>query len=375
VADGRGRLEDEVWRDGVGRLVKWSRATVVPAFVDAQPSALFRLAGLLHPRLRTALLPRELLRLRQHRVAVRVGEPLESIQVAEAGPAASTYLRTRTYALEPRTAPGTLSTLGRRPADPIAPTLDRGALARDLETLPASCRLLAVGPYTVYCAAAPEMPSLLREIGRLRERTFRAAGEGTGRAADLDEYDRVYRHLFVWHSGHHALVGAYRIAATDQVCHRGNVSALYSHSLFRLAPNFLHAVGPALELGRSFVTPEYQREPGALLSLWKGIGALVAREPRYTTLFGPVSISADYSRVSRGVMHAFLESVGKDARLASLVRPRHPFRGGRAFQPLVTAGLVNSLDAVDRLVRQYENGRGVPVLLRQYWKLGASVRG
>jgi putative hemolysin len=369
VARQDGVLVDRDWQQGVLGLMKWSSAAVVPAYVDARSSRWFRLAGLIHPRLRTALLPRELLRLRNRTVGVRCGHPLAAGPI-DALPAASerlAHLRARVYALEPTPR----APVGEPAA--IAPPADAAALARDVAALGPGHELLRSGEYSVYYAAAARLPAILHEIGRLREITFRAAGEGTGRPIDLDRFDARYQHLFVWHRERAEVVGAYRIGATDRLCATGGVKALYTHTLFRLAPAFVDAAGPALELGRSFVRPEYQRESNALLLLWKGIGAVVAREPRYRRLFGPVSISADYTRTSRAVLAQFLATTGGASEWRHLVRPRvAPPDVTRAGTWLSTRP--STLGEIDAVVHDIE-GRGVPVLVRQYWKLGARVLG
>jgi putative hemolysin len=370
VAREDGVLVDSEWQRGILGLTRWSSAQVVPAFVGVRSSAWFRLAGLIHPRLRTALLPRELLRLRNGRVHVRFAAPVPAARIAEIpnAPARLAYLRARTEALEaPRSR-------GAAPMEPIVAAVDVAAMRRDVAALTPRHELLRSGVYSVFHAAAPMMPALLSEIGRLREITFRAVGEGTGRSTDLDRFDREYQHLFVWNHARGEVVGAYRVGATDQLCATAGVKALYTHTLFRLAPGFLEAAGPALELGRSFVRSEYQRESSALLLLWKGIGALIAREPRYRRLFGPVSISADYSRPSRSVLARFLSTARNAPEWRSFVSPRHSYRADASLDPLV-AHMPLTLNDVDALVKELEGGRGVPVLVRQYWKLGAQVLG
>lgn len=370
VARDDGMLVDREWQSGVLSLARWSSATLVPAYVDARSSRWFRLAGLIHPRLRTALLPRELLRLRNRTVHLRLARPVPAEQV-EAIPTSTerlAHLRSRVYALEPtrRTVPNE--------AVAVAPPVDIAALARNVAALPAESELLRSGEYSVFCASASSLPIILQEIGRLREITFRAAGEGTGRARDLDRFDQRYQHLFVWHRERAEVVGAYRIGATDRVCATAGTKGLYTNTLFKLASGFLVAAGPALELGRSFVRQEYQRESNALLLLWKGIGAMVAREPRYRRLFGPVSISADYSRASRSVMAEFLGTAGAAPEWRPLVEPRRAWRRlETATDPLLTPAAA-TLGDVDALIQDID-GRGVPVLVRQYWKLGARVLG
>ena len=366
-----GTLVDREWQQGVLRLARWSGASIVPAAIGAQSSRWFRLAGLIHPRLRTALLPRELLRLRNQRVSLRFSAAIghERLSTIRGAAGQLAYLRARSDALEPAERAGRAG-----PPSPIAPAVDRGALLQDICVVAPHHELLRSGCYSVFCAPALMMPAVLHEIGRLRELAFRAAGEGTGRAIDLDRFDRSYQHLFVWNHERAEVVGAYRVAATDRVCATRGVKALYTSTLFRMAPGFPEAVGPALELGRSFVRTEYQRESNALLLLWKGIGALVAREPRYRRLFGPVSISADYSRPSRQLIARFLTSAGNVPALRNYVRPLRPIpNDGEIGRGLLAEP--TTLDQVESLVREFEQGRGMPVLVRQYLKLGARVMG
>jgi putative hemolysin len=368
TAGADGNSVDASWRRGVLRLIAWSSAPVVPAFVNAQPSRWLRLAGLVHPRLRTALLPRELLRLRNRSVGVRFSPAITAKALATLGgtDAPLSYLRARTYALAG-------GQTGQRHSEPVTAAVDAAELRENIGRLTLAHELLRSGDYSVYCAPAALIPSLLREIGRLRELTFRAVGEGSGHAIDLDRFDRDYEHLFVWNRTRSEVVGAYRIARTDRLCAKGGVAALYTHSLFALEPSFIRAAGPALELGRSFVRAEYQRDTIALLLLWKGIGALVAREPRYRRLFGPVSISAAYSPAARMLMAAYLQAAGGAKPWGDYVQPRRRAGAEPWVQSLV--GQTASFDDLDRMVAELERGPGVPVLLRQYWKLGARVLG
>ena len=165
--------------------------------------------------------------------------------------------------------------------------------------MPAEQRLAQSGAQSVWQATAEQIPHVLREIGRLRELSFRAANEGTGKSMDLDRFDDHYLHLFIWNAEAAEIVGAYRVGATDRILERHGRQGLYSSTLFDSRMEFFRRLGPALELGRSFVRPEYQRSYSPLLLLWKGIGSFIARHPRYRTLFGPVSISRDYSDLSR----------------------------------------------------------------------------
>src|SRR5882762_1870711 len=210
---------------------------------------------------------------------------------------------------------------------PIAPAIPRALLKAEIECLPAEQRLVASGNFSVQYARAAQIPWCLQEIGRLRELTFRAAGEGTGKASDIDLFDAYYLHLFVWDTQAEMIVGAYRMGLTDEILARYGKRGLYTQSLFRYGPRLLETINPGIELGRSFVRAEYQRSFSALLLLWRGIGRFLLRSPHYAVLFGPVSISSSYAPPSRQLMVDYLKANNIEAELARHVKPRRPFRG------------------------------------------------
>ncbi len=244
----------------------------------------------------------------------------------------------------------------------------------ELAALPDEAHLLDDGGFQVFCAPASAIPATLTEIGRLREITYRAVGEGTGRALDLDAFDQHYLHLFVWAPRQRAIVGAYRVGPTDRIAAAHGVAGLYTRTLFRYDERLLGKFSPALELGRSFVRAEYQRSYGPLLSLWKGIGRFVVLNPRYRMLFGTVSISPRYSDTSQQLLMQFLRQNHRDEALAELVDATHPAHA--VDLPTTTVTLPSSMDEMNKLVAACEaDGKGVPVLLRQYLKLNAKLLG
>jgi putative hemolysin len=214
---------------------------------------------------------------------------------------------------------------------------------------------------------------VLAEVGRLREQTFRAVGEGTGQASDLDAFDASYMHLFAWNSERREVVGAYRIARSDQILASSGVAGLYTRSLFRFDESLIRGLPPALELGRSFVREEYQRDPVALMLLWKGVCCFVQRHPQYRVLFGAVSVSAHYSDRTRRMLMRFLEQNHLDP-LAEQVSPLQPYPVTRVVGD--TWEIPRTIDAADALTAQFDGpGRAIPVLLRHYLKLNARVLG
>lgn len=234
--------------------------------------------------------------------------------------------------------------------------------------------LVSSGELRVYCAPARSIPHVLREIGRLRELTFRAAGEGTGRCADIDSFDAFYLHLFVWDARAEVVVGAYRLGLVDEILAAHGKRGLYTYSLFKYPPRVLTKLTQAIELGRSFVRSEYQRSYAPLLLLWRGIGQVIERAPQYATLFGSVSISNAYSAESRRLMVRYFSSHSHSADTSALSRvtPRRPYRDRAAASRSVTAP--RTIEELSGLVAKLEPDRkGVPVLLRHYLRLGGRI--
>ena len=234
--------------------------------------------------------------------------------------------------------------------------------------------------FAVYLAEARRIPAVLREIGRLREITFRIAGEGTGETTDLDRFDSHYLHLFLWNKGKREIVGAYRIGDVQSILARVGRKGLYTDSLFKFSPRFLSSLGHSLELGRSFIRPEYQKQFAPLLLLWKGIGAYVSGNPEYSTLIGAVSVSNEYSAASRELIADYFEKQSFAGEWRGAVRPRRPLRGRfvhNRVQKWETAALCSLLPDAEDLsapIADLEpDGKGLPILVRQYVKLGGKL--
>lgn len=258
------------------------------------------------------------------------------------------------------------------PFQPVADAADPVELAGEIASLNRRGPLAAQGKLDVFLAAAWEIPTILHEIGRLREISFRAVGEGTGRPLDLDSFDASYLHLFLWDREARKIAGGYRLGCTDVLLPAGGPTALYTSTLFRFEQPFLDFLKPGLELGRSFVTPEYQKSIHPLALLWRGIGRFVAERPRYARLFGPVSISSDYSAASQDLIVRFLRDRRQDEAMSRWVHPYHPY-GGLPEESGISARL-QSIEEVSAAVSATEPDRkGVPVLLRQYLKLNATL--
>ncbi len=379
-------VTDPEWRPSVGHIVRRTGAPAIPAFVCGRNTWLFQLLGCIHPRLRTALLVREFLNKSHRRIRIRFGPPVSpkrskafssSLQLAR-------YLRLRTYSLSDldgnaRNAPlARLTLAGKSPAlVPIIEEVDPELLEAEFDALPIGQKLARNGKLQAAYASAAQIPNILAEIGRLREITFREAGEGTGECTDTDRFDTSYLHLFLWHREKKDIVGAYRFAPVDEILSDFGVRGLYTYSLFKYKRGFIDGLHDAIEVGRSFVRIEYQRSHAPLMLLWQGIARFLTQKPKYSRLFGAVSISNDYHPISRQFMVDFLQQNCFAENLARHVRPRSGVRRRLAtFWHRNELADLSDIGAMSDVVGQLENGqRGVPILLRQYLKLGGLLLG
>jgi putative hemolysin len=376
-------VDDPPWSDTIGRIARLTECRAAVYF-GGRNSLMFQLAGLINGKLRTALLPRELLNKTQRHLDIRIGAtiPYRRLREFTSDSDRTHYLRLRTFLLAEKRPDGVkdAEALPRTRLAPEADTssADAARLAAEINELPGDAMLVASGSYIAYCATAAQIPNCLREIGRLREVTFRAVGEGTGRDIDLDDYDKYYRHLFVWDTTRREIVGAYRLGLTDRIMRGHGLKGLYTRSLFKFSRRLIDEISPALELGRSFIRAEYQREYAPLHLLWQGIGQFVVRHPHYQTLFGPVSISGRYQTVSHQLIMQFLQNNGYTSGLSTLVKATNPpkQRGSRSVRHALRNGLVSTLDEVSSLVAEVENSEvGVPILLKHYLRLGGRLLG
>ncbi|MEM6750914.1 MAG: GNAT family N-acyltransferase, partial [Planctomycetota bacterium] len=262
--------------------------------------------------------------------------------------------------------------------EPTIDPIDPEQLTAEMDALPARQLLVDAGDHVVYRLHPAQAPGVIQEIGRLREVAFRMVGEGTGRPLDLDKFDDYYQQLVLWKRGSKEVVGGYRMARSDVVVHRRGVDGLYTHTLFDFDRRLVKQIGPALELGRAFVHPNHQKSFLPLLMLWQGIGTYAARHPRYHSVFGPVSISAEYSSMSRYLLWAFLKMHKFLPRTAKLLRARNPVRAVRpgGWNRRQFSSAVDDVEEVNALVRELESdGKPMPVLLRQYLKLNGKLLG
>lgn len=372
------RVRDPKWSPQVASLIRKTGATAVPLYLPGRNSLFFNAVGLIHPLLRTILLPRQLFALKGKTVEIVIGSPLpykDLEKYAATSDDLIRYLRFRSYLLMERR-PHRLRKKQLFQQEPVIAAEPVEVLTDELASLPPERKLIASNGLEVWCAPASEIPHLLREIGRLREITFRLVGEGTGNEIDLDDFDPYYWHLFLWNAEKSEIIGCYRLGLTDEIIAAHKIEGLYTRTLFKFDQRLINAVGPVMEMGRSFVRREYQRAFTSLPLLWKGIALFVASKKKYRTLLGPVSITNEYREASRCMMIQCLRNVCWEPELSKIISPRIPPKPPRRAEWTLPeySDYLKDLDTVSEFVMEIEpDGKGLPILIMQYMKLAGRL--
>jgi putative hemolysin len=377
------QITDRMWHPVVGKIIARAKVPVVPIYFHGNNGLLFNLLSMIHPALRTAKLPSELFNKQGHTIKLRIGKPINVEDIPDYNNATKllNFLRARTYALgtgleEEKKIfnPRNLFKIKKLPAD-VAPEIDAAILEKEVEPLRENYRVWIEKNYEVFIVPTSAIPNIIREIGRLREVTFREVGEGTNKSVDLDEYDIYYHHLFIWDTDAKMIVGAYRIGMGDEIFYSLGKKGFYVAELFKIKEQFTPILKKSLELGRSFIRKEYQQKPLPLFLLWKGILKYLIDNPRYRYLIGPVSISNSFSKFSKSLIVDYINRNHFDHDLAQYVRPRKKFKVD--FSSIDTDLLMageDSFKGLDNLISEVETrNMKVPVLLRQYIALNAKI--
>jgi putative hemolysin len=359
-------IRDGRWQGGFLHFARRTGAPLLPVFVDARNSLLFYGASMIFKPLATLLLAQEMFNKRSAEIRLRVGEVIPNRALAPGALADKELIRRLKKHLYK---------VGKRhkavfvTEKAIAPAEDRAALGRELD----AAQLLGrtADRHRIHLCDYERQPAVLREVGRLREQAFRRVGEGTGRRRDLDRYDRYYRHLVLWDEQKLCVAGAYRLGEAMRIAQSRGAQALYTAELFEFAPAFDVCIAQGLELGRSFVHPDYWGK-ASLDYLWQGLGAYLRHHPEIRYVFGPVSMSAAYPKALRDLLVGYYERYYRRHAPGSpeaMATGRRPYRLDAAAAAAVQMRF-EGLDAAQGLASLQQAFREadckIPVLFKQY---------
>ena len=293
-------IKDKKWHKGFLKFAYRSSSPILPVFIGGKNSKTFYSVSTINKKLATMLLSNEMFKQRDKTIDITIGEivPFENIvpKGLEQGQIVELYKK-QVYNLKKKK-----SFFLTQKA--IAHPEDRRDLKKELN----KSQLLGATKDNkkIYLySSSDKNSSLLNEIGRLREISFRKVGEGINKKRDIDKYDRYYKHIVLWDEESLEVVGAYRIAECKKIIKEQGKDALYITTLFKLGDGFDKYLDNSIELGRSFVQPKYWGSR-ALDYLWQGIGAYLSKNPDIRYLYGHVSLSATYSKAAKDtILHFF----------------------------------------------------------------------
>ncbi|MFT6369960.1 MAG: putative hemolysin [Maribacter sp.] len=378
-------IVDKPWEEAALKLIRKAQVPVVPIYFHGKNSKLFYRLAKWRPIFRTAMIPSQVLSQRNRPLKVRIGQPI-SVQTQKEQESLAEFtdlLRRKTYILSNafqkerliNQLPSTLK-IPKAPKK-IIEAMRKEVMQGEIEKLiEKDCRLLQSKNYAVFLAKEQDMPFILKEIGRQREVTFRAIGEGTNKAIDLDIFDTYYHHLFLWDNDEKCIVGAYRMGMGSEIFPKHGIDGFYLQDLFRVEPELYHMMHQSIEMGRAYIVKEYQQKPMPLFLLWKGIVHTTLRHPEHKYLIGGVSISNQFSNFSKSLMIEFMKSNYWDPYVAQYIRPKKEFKVklNDADKEFVFDETKADLNKFDRLIDEVEPGSlRLPVLIKKYIKQNAKV--
>ena len=376
---------DKPWSASAMRTIKKLNVPVIPVYFHAKNSPAFYKIASINDTLRTAKLPSELFTQKHRKIRIRIGQPISTKDQAEHKSIESytDFIRKKTYMLasgfDRKRWINQIPSSIKIPKSPenIIKEAGKEEIKAEVEWCrQADKKLLTNHQFEVFLATSDDVPVILREIGRLREITFRQVGEGTNNAIDFDKYDHLYHHLFLWDNSSEQLAGAYRMGFGREIFPKYGIDGFYLNELFRFETEAYRIMSETIEMGRAFVSKAYQQKPMPLFLLWRGIVHCTIKYPDHKYLMGGVSISNQFSTFSKSLMIEFMKSNYYDPFLAQYIRPKKEFKVKLKDEDkdFFFDGSKANLNKFDKLIDEIEpNNLRMPVLLKKYVKQNAKV--
>ncbi|MFY4861732.1 GNAT family N-acyltransferase [Aliarcobacter butzleri] len=310
-------VKDPAWNKGFLNFAKNSNSAILPIFLDAKNSKTFYTISLINKTFSTLLLSNEMFNKKSKNINIKIGQIIPSENITPKGLNKDFLVnlyKKHLYALKK----GKKSFFETQSA--IAHPVSKIDLYNELKKSP----LLGQtnDGKKIYLYDYVEDSIVLKELGRLREISFRKVGEGVNKKRDIDKYDVYYQHIILYDKNELEIVGAYRIGNSDMIFKEFGTKGFYSNTLFQFNDKFMFYLQNSIELGRSFVQPKYWGTR-ALDYLWYGIGAYVKANPNIKYMFGPVSISGAFPAIAKDMLVFYYNYYYSSEK--NLVEARTPF--------------------------------------------------
>jgi putative hemolysin len=368
--------EDLPWNASIARIIKNAKVPVIPVFWDGRNSRLFYAVDRINSMLGTARLTRELANKQGKRFNLQIGKPILPAEVAlyENPKELAAYLRSRSYALEANIPVKTAEKKEVKQAE-IDPPTDLPLMLAELEAIREKSFLYSTANYDCYLADYADIPNIMHEIARLREEAFRAIGEGTGKNLDQDEFDVYFKQMFLWDTVKQRIAGCYRLGIGSEIVPKYGIKGFYVSTLVNIDESFSDKLSHTIELGRSFVALDYQKEVLPMMLLLRGLSDVVVRYPEINHFIGPVSISAWYPKFYLSLIARFVaEEHSIEEEYRGKVTPKTPFVPDylKVDSDVLLKNNMNGVDKFDKFLFRLSNGEyRLPTLYKKYLKLNA----
>ena len=366
-------VEDAEWITYICRQIRRSKCPVVPMYFHGNNSKYFQWLGRISNKLSDLRFTGEIFDKKGKEIKVRVGSLIQHAELEKfpEDRIVAKFLRSRSYMLEADTVEQDESVY----TTPMASAVATAVLLKELEDNK-EAHLFDVGTLSCYLFDYERIPNLMHEIAVKREEAFRAVGEGTNNSVDTDPYDIYYKHLVLWDNENKDLVGAYRTGLGYDILRDKGIHGFYADTLFRYSDKFAPVLEQCVELGRSFVCVNHQKDTLALMLLIKGLFYLLMKYPEYKYLIGPVSISSWYPMLYRSVMIHYLKKFHNTPQFEGMTSQKTPFVPdfGRVDPDTLLFGKTTNLEMFDRYLLRMSGGQyRLPPLLKKYIKMGSKL--
>lgn len=352
-------IKDGKWYKGFIKFAKNTNSPILPILIDAKNSKTFYTVSALNKTFSTILLSDEMFKQQSKKINFKVGELIANEHITPVGISRDylpTLYKNHLYSLK-----NDKSFFVTQKA--IAHPEDRKELKSALKSA-TTLGKTADGKSILLYDYAPDS-IVLKELGRLREISFRKVGEGVNKKRDIDKFDKYYQHIIVWDEEELEIVGAYRVGNSDLIYPKYGVDGFYTSTLYKFHEGMEHYLTNSIELGRSFVQPKYWGTR-ALDYLWYGIGAYLHANPNIKYMFGPVSISPTYPKVAKDLLVFFYSNYFRAS--GSYVTPNLPFAYSTDAEELLDMFSLEDYRGDFKILKSTLTNLGitVPTLYKQY---------
>ena len=356
-------IKDSAWQKGFLTFAKHSNSPILPIFLDGKNSKTFYTMSLINKTFSTLLLSNEMFNKKSKRINIKIGEIIPNENITPKGIDKEIIVKLykkHLYALKN----GKKSFFQTQSA--IAHPVRKEDLIKELK----SSTLIGqtADGKKIYLYDYVEDSVVLKELGRLREISFRKVGEGVNKKRDTDKYDIYYQHIILWDENDLEIVGSYRIGNSNFIFKEIGVKGFYSNNLFKYNEEFTPYLKNSIELGRSFVQPKYWGTR-ALDYLWFGIGAYLRKNPNIKYMFGPVSLSSSLPTIAKDMIIFYYSHYYEDKN--ALVEARTAYQYANNINDIKTLFKLDDKKSDFKFLKSTLSNIGVsvPTLYKQYTEI------